>query len=238
MILEETNSFVSNFALLPQQGNLLRFQWVNTAPEDGKILGFLAVYQKANGDTTAEFTKYLQGMTSEALKDCLKAGKWIPNLQYVKAIPAGNNVFSVDAHQYSTPCQIALWTVTEEDGELHLYYKNAPSLIRPLKLKYTLKQRTFQEAQYGRFFHRVRKPEEKGVELRIWTDEENADYEDGAVGYRLRRDSDELVYPIPREALGKKLQFVSSQSQAYHVGDFLVKEDKAYAGYYQLEVGR
>ena len=66
MILEEKKSFVSNFIPLPQQGNLLRFQWVNAAPENGRILGFLAVYQKANRET-AIFTEQLKDMDSEAL---------------------------------------------------------------------------------------------------------------------------------------------------------------------------
>ena len=240
MILEEKKSFVSNFIPLPQQGNLLRFQWVNAAPERGRLLGFLAVYQKANRET-AIFTEQLKDMDSEALKRCLGQGSWLPGLSdgrdpgRVLAIPAGNVVFSVDEQIFRAPYRIELWTVTEEDEELHLFYKDCPYYSRPLKLQCTVRAVTFREAEYG-LFHRVKKAAETGVELLITTNEAQAEYEDGAIQYRLRTDPRQLAYPVSSAAIGKPLQFYSTQAQTYDSRDFIVEVDETYRDSYQLEV--
>ena len=238
MIIEQKKDLVTMITPMPVVGNMLSISWVYNLPENGRIKGFLVVYSKA-GISFSDCIERIRELNGDAAKSFIESGGWLGGApkgneaSLIWAAPIGNSYISVNAQTFRAPCSIEVWTVVEQEGELHLYFQDSPSYMLSLKLQYSVKAKEFVPAEYG-FLHKVKKPAVTGVELVLNSSAEKEDYEDGAVFYRLRGDGNGISYPISRKALGKPLRFISTDSFQYKANDFEVGVSPEFTKMYEL----
>lgn len=238
MILDDKKNLVNVVNPLPSVGNMLHINWNCRTPEGGRIAGFLVVYDRG-GKNHAACMEQLRALDDAHARALLAKGGWLSGVptgnepSLIWAVPVGVSDYAVHEGTFRAPCRIEVWTVLDQDGSLRVLYQDSPAYHRSLKLHADLTAKEFAPAEYG-LFHRVKRPAISGVELTLRTEEQGAIYEDGAVFYRLKSDPAHMEYPIARSALGKPLQFRSTDSFRYIVNDFEVQIAPDYAGMYQL----
>lgn len=238
MIISDEKNLIYVINHLPAVGNMLSLNWSCGKPSTGKIAGYMVFYDRAGKNRSAAL-EYIRGLSDSKILNTITRSGWISSvptgddLFLIWGCPVGTPSYIVHEETFCAPCSIEVWTVLERDEEIYLLCNDTPAYHLSLRLEYSIHAETFVPATYG-WFGRMKTPAVSGVQLEIRPPKRGAVYEDGVVYYRLKSDPSKMKYPVPKEAVGKKINFYSRNNFQYRVDDFEVGIETAYSKMYEI----